>query len=73
MILKWTYTQYTEKWGYYSCSALKLNRKQCVRTALDGDSCSNFTAIYLGNKATAKKIGNAKVACFDGCQKYDNI
>ena len=20
-----------------------------------------------------KKIGNAKVACFDGCQKYDNI
>ena len=41
--------------------------------ALDGDSCSNFTAIYLGNKATAKKIGNAKVACFDGCQKYDNI
>ena len=37
--------------------------------ALDGNSSSNFTASYLGNNASSKKYGNAKIACFEAVKR----
>ena len=40
--------------------------------ALDGHSCSNFTASYLGNKASSKKLPMQKLPVLR-LSKYDNI